>query len=187
MNFSFTFAAPRASYALYQYMDVDSDERGFSNWGFAPDNYLTGSDWLANTLALQKLAAMGRGLFSINQEPEGFADISTDEVQWVLANYLLVRGTSSFVYLCGVQQYGYLFWRPEYDAHIGMPATAMIASQHVYMRTYTHGLALVNPSASQTYSVEVGPNRYHDLYGTSLARGTVTLQPHTGIVLVAAA
>ncbi|MGZ3665768.1 MAG: putative glycoside hydrolase [Ktedonobacterales bacterium] len=183
-NFSFDPSYAADSYTLYQYLDIVVDEKGFTNEGESGNNYLTGDDWKAKMQALQYLASVGKGWSSTNQEPERFANISNTEVQWVLANYLLVKGRHSFVFITGVQEYGYLYLRPEYAAQIGSPIGAMSAKGAVYFRNFTHGLAIVNPSASHGYTVQLPANTYKDLYGHTLANGSITLGPHSGIVLL---
>src|SRR5437588_12113199 len=115
--------------------------------------------------ALQHLTSLGKGWSSTNQEPERFANISRTEVQWVLANYLLVKGRHTYVFITGVQEYGYLYLRPEYAAQIGSPIGAMSGKGPIYFRNFTHGLAIVNPSASHGYTVQLPANTYKDLYG----------------------
>jgi hypothetical protein len=52
----------------------------------------------------------------------------------------------------------------------------------VYRRTFTKGIALVNPTTS-TYTVSLGGS-YKDLDG--VRRTSITMAPHTGEVLVKA-
>lgn len=182
MNFGFLSSLPSESYQMYHYMDIDEDEQGFTNWGSSPSDYLSDNAWLANMRAIQYLSSLGHGYFSINQEPVKFGQVTDTQVQWALANYLLVKDAASYLYICGVQEYGYLFMRQEYSAQIGAPTQDMYASQGVYQRGFTNGLALVNPSSSHTYTVFLtGP--YRDLYGHWVGN-QVRLPPHSGMVLL---
>lgn len=183
LNFSYDFSDPTDSNALLQMVDVLADERGFTNWGGSSSNYLTENDWLANMQALEALNSQGKALFSINEEPNSFATLTQNEVQWVLANYLLVKGAHSYVEITGTQEYGSLFLRPEYSAPVGHAVNAMYFSQGVYMRDFSNGKAIVNPSASQSFLVPLPTNSYTDLYGNNPG-GTVTIPPDSGIVLV---
>ena len=70
----------------------------------------------------------------------------------------------------------------EYFAQVGHPRTAIYQDQNVYMRTYSTGLAIVNPSPDQAYTVTLPANTYKDLYGRAIT--TVTMQPYSGLVLV---
>ena len=182
MNFGFVGSLPSESYQMYHYMDLDEDEQGFTNWGSSPSGYLSDNAWLDNMRAIQYLLSLGHGYFSINQEPVKFAQVTDAQAQWALANYLLVKSAASYLYICGVQEYGYLLIRPEYSAPIGAPTQGMYASQGVYQRGFTNGLALVNPSSSHAYTVFLaGP--YHDLYGHRVG-SQVMLPPHSGLVLL---
>jgi hypothetical protein len=182
MNFEFVGALPSESYQMYHYMDIDEDEQGFTMWGSSPSHYLSDNAWLDNMHAIQYLLSLGHGYFSINQEPVKFDQVTDAQVQWALANYLLVKSAASYLYICGVQEYGYLLIRQEYSAQIGVPIQSMYASQDVYQRGFTHGLALVNPSSSHAYVVSL-PDPHHDLYG-HMVGSQVMLPPHSGLVLL---
>jgi hypothetical protein len=58
----------------------------------------------------------------------------------------------------------------------------MSAAQGVYLRPFTNGLAIVNPSASTTYQVTLSGS-YQDLYGHAVGP-TVALGPASGLVLL---
>ena len=91
--------------------------------------------------------------------------------------------------------YTQLPWYDESDAPLGTaaeaPPTAPTASG-IWMRRYTNGLVLVNPSKTTAASINVGAG-YKFLNGTidpvvnnglSVPNNTVTLQPRSGLVLV---
>jgi hypothetical protein len=182
MNFPFDITRPAESYQLYQYLDIAVDERGFTNWGRSRDGYLSGSAWLTNMQALQALDEKGKGFVSINEMPEDFDQISQAEIQWALANYLLAKGRYSYIAISGVQEYGSIFITPEYATGIGHAPSVMYKSQNVYMRDFSNGLAIVNPSSSQAFTITLIPNTYQDLYGDKV--DTITLEPLSGIVLI---
>jgi hypothetical protein len=84
-------------------------------------------------------------------------------------------------------------WFDEYDAHIGTPSeaapTAPTASG-IWMRHYTNGIVLVNPSKTTALSINIGAG-YKHLSGTQdptvnngLAEQVVTLQPRSGMLMV---
>ena len=182
VNFSYDFNYPADSQTLMSLIDIDDDEQGFTNGNNAPPWYYTDSQWLAKAQALQAYLAQGHGWFMVNQEPVAFNQVTNDEVQWVLANYLLLKNNASYFYISGYQQYGYLNWRPEYTAPIGSASGQFYASQNVYMRDFTNGKAMVNPSSTQTYTVTLPANTFQDLYGNAV--NSVTLGIHSGIVLL---
>jgi len=182
MNFSYDVTNAAESSQIYQYLDIAVDERGFTNWGRPQQGYLSGSLWLANMQALQSLDAMGKGFVSINGMPEDFDMITQAEKQWALANYLLVKGRYSYIAITGFQEYGYIFTTSEYAAEIGHAPSVMYKSQNVYMRDFSNGLAIVNPSSSQSFKITLLSNTYQDLYGNKV--DSLTLEPLSGIVLL---
>jgi len=182
MNFPFDLNHPAESYELYHYLDIALDERGFTNRGESKGVYLSGSDWLSVMEAFQFLDANGKGTVSINEMPEAFAKISQAEKQWALANYLLVKGQFSYITICGIQEYNSLLITPEYSAAIGHALGPMYQSQGVYMRDFSNGKAIVNPSSYDTFNIVLPSGMYQDLYGNNL--DTLTLDPQSGIVLL---
>ncbi len=182
MNFPYDLNRPTDSNQLYQYADIIVDERGFTNWGRNPKDYLSAGDWLANMQALQSLDAMGKGFVSINEMPEDFDQVSQAEKQWAIANYLLVKGNFSYIAITGIQEYGRLNITPEYSAEIGHAINPMYQFKNLYMRDFSNGLAIVNPFPSQTYTINLIPGTYQDLYGNDV--DVVTMKPISGIVLI---
>jgi len=183
MNFPYDFGHPHDSYQMFQYLDIALDERGFTNRGQSKDNYLPLAQWLANMEAYQFLVANGKAFVSINEVPEPFAKVSQAEKQWALANYLLVKGQYSYIAITGIQEYGYTLIAPEYSAPIGHALGLMYQSQGVYMRDFSNGIAIVNPSSfDQTFNIILASGVYQDLYGNKV--NLLTLAPQTGIVLL---
>src|SRR6266699_5220741 len=187
-NFSFDFSYPTDSNTLLSYIDIDNDEQGFTNGNNAsasnPNSwYYTDSQWVQKMQALQAFMSHGpKGWYPNNQEPVSFANLTNDQVQWALANYLLIKNNTSYLSISGYQEYGYLQIRPEYAAPIGSPTNAYYASQNVYMRNFTGGLVIVNPSSSTQYTVSLPSGKYKDLYGNTIST-SYTLPVHSGVVL----
>ena len=84
-------------------------------------------------------------------------------------------------------------WVDDYGAPIGdaaeAPPTAP-AQNGIWMRRYTNGLVLVNPSKTATASINVGSG-YKRLTGTQdpsvnngKAESTVTLGPRQGLLMI---
>ncbi|WP_432838671.1 IPT/TIG domain-containing protein [Dactylosporangium sp. CA-092794] len=178
---------PEQTTAVYAALDLIFDEQGFTNGNAASPGPYTDGSWLAVTTALAAAARQGHGLAVINQQPVSFAQVTKAQVQWALANYLLVKNAASGVWISGQQEYGTLLNRPEYAAAtVGAPTGDLFADQGVYRRDFTTGLALVNPSSAGSRTVQLPANHaWRDLYGGTVA-GTVTLPAAAGLVLVAA-
>jgi hypothetical protein len=181
-NFSYDNNYPGESDRLMSYVDILFDEQGFTNPnGGSPYKY-TGAAWVAKAQHTWKFISSGHGWQDINQFGVSLSALTTAQKQWAVANYLLLKNNASWIYICGPQEYGTLLMIPEYAAQIGSPTDAYHQSQGVYMRHFTNGLALVNPSETTSYSVSL-TGAYRDLYGHTLS-GQVTLPPASGQVLL---
>lgn len=181
INFPYDLTEQNASTQLLYSVDLDTDERGFSFFGSSSAPfYLSDQSWLAYMQSMHRFATSGRGFLIINEEPSSL--VTPQQIQWALANYLLVKGNFTYMTITGIQQYGLLLDRPEYHAPIGGALNAMHAVDCSYRREYTNGLALVNPSSSTACQVSFPANLYRDLGGNLVA--TFTLAPDSGIVLL---
>ncbi len=111
------------------------------------------------------------------------------DVQLALANYLLIKYNHTYFWfgMTGASasspgQYGQpIAMQSEYSAPIGSPINDFYASQNVYMRNYTNGLAIVNPDTS-SHSLTFPSGQYKDLYGNAIT--TYTMQSHSGLILL---
>jgi hypothetical protein len=170
-------------------VDMIFDESGFTAYG---SHNLSGAAWWSEFDGLQYLNRVGKAfdLNGIVPAPDD-QSVSEDQINWVLANYLLVKGAHSYTYIYAgnrdgpVQSpsaYGAFYDRPQYHIPIGQPTSGAITSQGVVMRYYSHGLAIVNPSPRETFRVSLG-KAYRDTFGHVYT--AVTLAPASGIVLLA--
>lgn len=181
-NFSYDNRYPVESDTLMSYVDLLFDEQGFSNGNNAPPYNYTGSAWVAKAQHTWNFIRAGHGWQDINQFGSSFSTLSNAQKQWAIANYLLLKNSASWLYVCGPQEYGTLLMTPEYNAPIGSPTDTYYQSQHVYMRDFTNGLALVNPSANASYTVTLS-GTHHDLYGHAVGN-QVTMPPASGLALL---
>ncbi|MDQ2740756.1 MAG: putative glycoside hydrolase, partial [Chloroflexota bacterium] len=107
------------------------------------------------------------------------------DLQWSLASYLLAQGNYTYLVWRGLQQTpNDAYNEPEYATAqaIGSPTDPMYQSQNVYMRDFSNGLAIENPSGKSTYMVTFPAGKYHDLYGNAVS--SYTMPPHSGLVLL---
>jgi len=176
MNYSYKWADGTV---LINYMDILMDEQGFTN---GAGNPYVDANWLTNMQYLQYLETQGKGLVSINECHESFANLTLAHKQWILANFLLIKGSHHYVSINGPQEYGSLMILPEYSARIGTALGSMYSYGNVYMRDFSGGKALVNPSSTKTYTIGLPGGAYEDLYGNMM--NSVTLSPASGIVLL---
>ncbi len=177
--------------------DMMLDEEGFTNYGNASTPYVStapgdgcSNDWLQRVEEYVRLQKnLGKGLVLLNEEPYHVTSYMTDtnhgarkDLQWALANYLLVKYSHTYFWWGGVQQYGGTPPRAhEYAARVGSPVGDVHPAEGVFMREYTNGLAIVNPDRAHTVTIRL-PSGYRNLYGDSVAR--LTMPPHSGNVLI---
>jgi Hypothetical glycosyl hydrolase family 15 len=170
------------------YVDMIFDESGFTSYG---SQNLSGAAWKMEFEDLEYLDRVGKA-FDVNGIVPAADDqsVTENQINWVLANYLLVKGAHSYTYIYAGNDssagtspsgYGTFYDRPQYHIPIGQPRTGAVNSQGVVMRYYSHGLAIVNPSAGETFRVSLG-KPYRDTFGHVYT--AVTLAPASGIVLL---
>ncbi len=184
---------------MVPYVDMISDEYAFNDGGSGyttsdPGGNGVSNRWLAEMQRYETFQRdQGEGIWFNDNLPYNVSPYMTDgntqaraDVQWVLANYLLIKYNHTYLDIVGNQQYGYqLFPQHEYASaqQIGAPTNDFYASQGVYMRDYTNGLAVINPSSRTTLSVNLPSGRYKDLYGHVVTL-PLSFTPHTGAVLI---
>ena len=159
------------------HLDGILDEGGFTKYG---NGYLTGDAWVQAVNFIQSVQQQHKAYYIV----DAFQSVDPGEIQWALASYLMAKEHSAYLTITPIQGYGSDLRYSEYNAQIGSPTNQMFLSQHIYWRDYSHGLSLVNPSPTSTYTVSLpGGSRYLDLNGNQVSQ-TVTLLPHSGLVLL---
>lgn len=105
-------------------------------------------------------------------------------LNWTVGNYLLVKGNYTWFYIAdGPQGYtGLDYWEPEYASPIGHPTGPMFdlleptgsggQLTRVYMRNYTGGIAVVNPSRTNWTNVTFPAGEYVDMQGDPVTTWT---------------
>jgi hypothetical protein len=172
------------------YIDMVFDEAGFTKLG---KGNISDGTWRAEVASLQYLNSQGKAFVvnAIVPAPDD-ADVTRAELNWALANYLLVKGSRSYTYVYAGDRggtgspsgYGTFYDRPEYHLAIGTPTSGLYQWQNMYVRTYSGGAAIVNPSSDQTFTANLG-RPYVDMFGVT--HNSVTLGPSSGMVLLTAA
>ncbi len=162
---------------VVQHVDAILDEGGFTNYGHG---YVTDGDWLQMIQFIKNAQAMSKAYYIVNEFSS--SSLSSSDIQWALASYLMCKEHTAALSISLVQQYGVDLHSNFNLAQIGSPRGEMYQGGNVYWRDYTHGLSVVNPSSSATYTVKL-PGRYTDLNGGAVGQ-TITLPPHSGAVLL---
>jgi Hypothetical glycosyl hydrolase family 15 len=163
---------------VVSHLDGILDEGGFTKYG---NGYLTGDAWVQAVNFIQSVQQQHKAYYIV----DAFQSVDPGEIQWALASYLMAKEHSAYLTITPIQGYGSDLRYSEYNAQIGSPTGQMFLSQNIYWRDYSHGLSLVNPSPTSTYTVSLpGGRHYVDLNGNQVSQ-TVTLPPHSGLVLLA--
>jgi Hypothetical glycosyl hydrolase family 15 len=177
--------SPTSYRLLAPYADIIFDEGGFTNFGKPGNNYITDSLWLRQIRTIQHIIQLGKGFILNAYEPEAsYRDITRQEILWDLSNYLLIKGLHTFTYVSVNQdspEKGIFFDQQDYHVPIGQPASDMFPSQGVYMRTYSNGLVIVNPSSTNSYHLHFN-NPYDDMQGNTFTSYTIGV--HSGLILL---
>ena len=153
------------------------DEGGFTYYG---NGYVTGTDWVQHVQLIEYVQSENKPCFIVDNLPT----INRFNMQWALASYLMGKEHFSEIYIVRMQHYGINAWKDEYNAQIGNPSDSMYQSQNVYWRDYSNGVSIVNPDPGSKYTITLSSSvHYVDLYGNPIS-GTVTMPPHSGLVLL---
>jgi hypothetical protein len=178
---------PSAYTQFLKQTDLLLNEAGFNNFGqarYASDD--SKQLWLAEQRVNQTAQSLGVATLHSELIPvTDPANISLDEKNWAIGNYLLFKGSHDYLsmnaMLNGGGDYGANTDVPEYATPIGHATGALYQSQNVYMRNYSNGLVLVNPSATSSFTVTL-PATFTNLGGQAVGP-MLTLAPTTAAVL----
>jgi len=166
---------------LEPYVDGVFDEGSFTQSGAGR---LTDEGWQTEVAWAEELARNNKA-FVLNEllDDSGDSAVTSSQLNWALANYLLVKGEHTYTYVYGnVYRYGTYYDRPAYHVPIGHPISARYERGMVQFRDYSGGETVVNPSSTTTYEVQL-PGAYTDTSG-GLVLGSIILPPASGVVLL---
>lgn len=161
---------------IVSHVDGVLDESGFTNYG---QGYVTDGDWFQTIRFIENVQNQSKAYYSVNEFP---SSLSNADIEWAIASYLMCKQHSASLFISLIQQYGIDLHTNVYLAQIGEPRSNMYQGQNVYWRDYTHGISIVNPSSSATYTVKL-TGQYTDLDGSPVGQ-TLMLPPHSGKVLL---
>lgn len=163
-------------------LDGVLDEQGFTGFG-GGRIFASGESWFHKVRSMIAIQNQGVSLFSANY-------VSTlppppEDVEWILGSFLMARGHAAYI-LINRSYPGNALWPhlPQYDEDVGHPCAPMRLYQNVYVRDYSKGMSVVNPSSSDTFTVTLPPEILRDVYGRPIEGNELTLPPATGKVLL---
>ncbi len=171
---------------LAAHLDGVVDEQSFTGYGTGRW-FITDDVWLDKIHKMSEIQALGTAFFSHNTVD--MFPPAPDELEWILASFLMGRERSAYLLITRVGAQG-VRWPhlPAYDEDLGHPCGPMQASNGVYVRDFSKGMVVVNPSASDSYlSVLPRGMLFRDIHGQLFgANGAPVLElpPATGKVLI---
>ncbi len=162
-------------------------ESGWINFG---QGLASGWQWEQIYNHALNCQAHGKAIYFINEWPK---PIPESVRSYVIASTLLVRGgpkaSRTGVYIAGIATYATWNWYPEYDAlpKLGAPkGPASKISASLYRRDFDGGVALVNPSATDSSTLQLDDAvKWTTLFGFPAA-STVVLPPMGSSILFSA-
>jgi hypothetical protein len=136
-------------FSLIDLADLVFYETGFTNSG-SGENYRPSENEenaiLQNALAVQE---DGKCYFSMNKVPTDYPNTSSADLTWIMANYLLIKGPCTYLWIGGKDQYGYLNHYPIYNVDYGTPLDSAVHEiSGVWVRHYTHATVTVDPTGT---------------------------------------
>jgi len=183
-NFSSGAVPLNSSTAQQALVHVDGvlDESSFTHYG---EYHLPDDQWVQMVQYVQAMQQQNKPFFMIN-EFKNANNVSHDDIEWVLASYLMCKQRLAFLYISQIQGYGSDSRISQYSLQIGSPLGDMYQAQNVYWRDYTNGEVVVNPGSNpltvDTTSIKPSTS-FVDAYGQKMSQ-SFTLSAHSAKVLI---
>ena len=159
--------------------DIWLDESGFSN-----DCRHT----IVDNVWRQKLDLIAEKLrtgayVSVNYLCEKAARDDPAELAWILANFLLIRQPESFLAIVDRSERKSAPDPARVDPPIGRPLEAARREGDIYVRRFSGGMVVVNPSAKRDAALTIPPGPWKGLDGAPWTP-VASLPPRSGLVLL---
>jgi hypothetical protein len=161
-------------------VDLWLHEGGFTR---ARDANITDDEW-AQTFQLYRDYAATKSIVDVGMATAThLADANPAQLDWILANYFLVRESDTMLALVGRFEYGMFLDSPLLDTDLGTASGAPVHdASGAWTRAYSNGFTIVDPSSTASATVTLPAGDYVDPHGTAYS-GSVTLAPNSGLVL----
>jgi len=167
-------------------LDVLFDESGFARFGKSSSDAE-----FNNTVAWARYTqALGKGFMDVN-EWQNETIVTDAQLDYDLATYVMLKEQAAVTFTAPYGEYGFEHYFNQYQAVIGTPCAEMYGGPSylglgrlAYFRQYTNGLAAVNTSGTQTYTVKLPQTIYTDVAtGKTRHSSELMLAPFSGILL----
>jgi hypothetical protein len=136
--------------------------------------------WLQDVTMLADAGSRGRSVLAMSKVGVSATSAQMQQLhRYALASFLLgTDGTQYFYFQPGPDQAVLAPDSPDDHVQVGTPTAAMLKQGGAYVRTFSAGMAVVNPTTAAV-TVKLG-GTYHDLDGQTVKQ--VTMPAHTGMV-----
>jgi len=180
---------------LVNTVDMWIDEGGFTNHQDANinDAYWATKFNFIRTNSSRYYAPISKtttGTSMISPTPSGYTAASQAQIDWSIANFLLVREVHTMLSVSGVNDFGSFVDNATMNINLGSPSAAPVQlTSGVWERVYTGGLVLVNPSSTVTGVAALGNSGsssgyWKDTNGNIYNAGQISMSPNTGVMLM---
>jgi len=169
-----------ATRKLIQLGDIWLDEAAFTH---DCDARASGDAWQVK-MELSQWAAARMPWVSLDKSCASPADLTDDEAQWVVANFLLAKGPQSYLGVFHDGDRGVLRYPASLNPPIGVPTGAAFAIPGGGMaRRFSTGLVVVNPSSAAPLRYVLPAGSWKALNGAPVS-GAITLGTTSAAVLL---
>lgn len=167
---------------------VDAIAEAFVRVGPAPVNsFRSESQWKVDVDMLVDAGRSGHGVCTLTKIWAPGTAAQKDAVhEYTLATFLLGTNGKSFFYVSYEEPPDSTVMHPWWKSNIGSPSGSYpnyAKVGGVYIRTFTGGVAVVNPTSAAA-SVTLPSGSYRDVNGGTSRSGTVSVPAHAGWVLL---
>jgi len=176
-----------AARALFDHIDVELDEAGFSIWGQYAE-----SGTLVNVVGWMEYAqSQGKAFFLADDWNQQNDAPTLHELDYSLATYMMGKEQAAALYVGKNDMYGKENYYSQYDVAIGRGCTPMYGGpndphylgEKIYFRKYTGSLAIVNVSPRDSYRITLPKPSYTNIEGGTVY-SPLRVAPNTGYVLL---
>ena len=171
-------------------LDVVFDEAAYTRYGLGYDS---DREFNRTVYWAQYAQAHGKGFVVVDVWPPK-TTVTNAQLDYAIATYLMSKEQASDLFTAPFRTYGEEHWYPQYTASVGKPCAEMYggpsyegSGQYVYYRKYTGALAIVNTSATVSYTVALPKPKYTSIIDGSTVKSPLTIGPDSGAVLMTSA
>ena len=162
---------------IVELADIVVDETGFSR-NCKPIDY--GINLIKRVQTLYKVSHK-RPLVIVDQTCKNQNDINNQNVEWTLANYLLIKSDYTYISISG-EKYGSENINYKFDIPIEKPISNIEKMGDLYYRKFSNATVYLNPDPAASQTVNIGKNGF-DINGVSLLEKLV-LPPITSKIVI---